>query len=112
LVAHPDNDPSRIIGMVFCAPQRDHPNVAQLCCLYVVPSARRQGVGSSLLKAAMDRAGAMNMQSVQVLAATANPAVRLYAPWGFKPIRPAEFPGYTLLERMLCTGEEGERNVR
>ncbi len=60
----------------------------ELVYLGVVPEARRQGVGRTLLAQAIRDTAAMGLPQIGLAVDIANtPALRLYEAWGFREIR-------------------------
>jgi N-acetylglutamate synthase-like GNAT family acetyltransferase len=77
----------RITGFVFATVPKEHPDLCRVTDLYVVPDARRGGVGRALLRAIVEGAGRHGVGNVGIdVMLTNDAALTLYKRLGFTPL--------------------------
>lgn len=74
------------VGLVRCASDDRHPDIAWLMSMWVAPEARGQGVGEALIDAVIEYARSSGAIRLLLNVGDDNePAIALYARKGFKP---------------------------
>ena len=77
----------RITGFVFGTVPKEHPDLCRITDLYVVPDARRSGVGRALLRALVEELGRRRVGNVGLdVMLTNDAALTLYKQLGFSPL--------------------------
>ncbi|GHF92702.1 GNAT family N-acetyltransferase [Deinococcus piscis] len=89
-------------------PSEGSPGELYLDTLAVAGAARGRGVGGGLLAALTDRAHALGLTQIGLLVAEDNPAARLYARSGYRPVGERTLAGhrYFHLQRQVSAAPE------
>lgn len=77
----------RVTGFVFATVPKEHPDLCHVTDLYVVPDARRAGVGRALLRSVVDEVARRGVGNVGIdVLLTNEAALTLYKRLGFTPL--------------------------
>ena len=94
----------RITGFVFGTVPKEHPDLCHLTDLYVVPDARRAGVGRALLRAVVEAVARRGVGNVGLdVMLTNDAALTLYRRLGFTPLEYFMVATRELLAERLAT---------